>query len=274
MKIETSAYEGRLLGLMGYATAGKDTFADGLVERGWKKIGFADPIYDLAIRLNPIIFTPWPKRLEKYVDKVGWTVAKRHKKVREFLQLLGQSIRETVGEDTFVDAAMKRATRAMRNGDSVVITNVRYRNEASRVQAAGGKLLHIERPGIGPVNGHESESGEVFELADMKVRNECTPEELHQIAAATVESLWPKSDKEDLLGVFDRTVRRSILDGIDFALKVAAPASGATQDWVNRHTISIDPYSGDTINILMDGKSIGSIAYSDGVITVDTLIAR
>src|SRR5688572_21988709 len=43
----------QIIGLTGYAGAGKNNAADGLVSDGWTAISFADPIREALLALNP-----------------------------------------------------------------------------------------------------------------------------------------------------------------------------------------------------------------------------
>jgi hypothetical protein len=43
-------------------------------------------------------------------------------------------------------------------GDKVVITDVRFPNEADAIKALGGQIWRVKRLGVGAVNGHVSET--------------------------------------------------------------------------------------------------------------------
>src|SRR5581483_2011292 len=95
-----------LLGLMGYAQAGKDTVAKLLVEEfGFTRIAFADALREALYALNPLIpFEGDHVRLRWLIDASGWEEAKvRHPEVRELLQRLGtESGRNVLGADVWV----------------------------------------------------------------------------------------------------------------------------------------------------------------------------
>lgn len=124
----------RLVGLCGYAGSGKDTAAEGLTGTGWRRVAFADPLKELARML-------------------GWNGAK-DTYGRRFLQVLGEQVRLIIGEDSWVRAAEKFVDA---KPDDVVITDVRYPNEAEWIRRRGGFLVEIQRPGVGPANDHPSE---------------------------------------------------------------------------------------------------------------------
>jgi len=148
-----------IIGLSGWAGSGKDAIADILVDDfSFTKMGFADPLREMALAINPIIDSDEGLRFIRYsdlLDDVGYERAKRdHLEVRRFLQVLGtEAVREIIGKDTWVTIGMMRAKKFER----VVFTDMRFANEAGAIVAAGGTAVRIIRPGVQAVNGHTSE---------------------------------------------------------------------------------------------------------------------
>ena len=146
-----------LIGLSGYAQSGKDTVAGILArEYGYERIAFADPIKDLLYKVNPIIRQDdfGTQTLQNVVDEQGWEMAKRWDEVRRLLQDLGVGAREVFGSNFWIDIALAKAKQEHK----VVITDVRFKNEAQMITIAGGELWRVERPHTGPVNSHISET--------------------------------------------------------------------------------------------------------------------
>lgn len=142
-----------IIGLSGYAQSGKDTVANILVrEYGYERIAFADPIKDLLYKINPHV--GGGTFLKSTVDTIGWERAKKNPEVRIMLQSLGVGARELFGENFWIDLALAKAKQEHR----VVITDVRFKNEAQMITIAGGQLWRVHRPHTGPVNDHISES--------------------------------------------------------------------------------------------------------------------
>lgn len=107
-----------IVGLAGYAGAGKDTAAQCLVERGWRQDSFAAPLKQMAYDINPWI-PSWHtegQRLRDMVDDRGWEDAKKVPAVRQFLQNLG-SVAEgpTSKASPSFDRSNKPGGRAMIN---------------------------------------------------------------------------------------------------------------------------------------------------------------
>jgi hypothetical protein len=151
----------RMIGLVGYAQTGKDEAAKALAEFGWRRVSFADGVREALYALNPEVecrlfdfLTVW--KIRDMVDSVGWEEVKHIPKVREYLQRMGtEAGRDIHGQDCWVNRAMQRAADL----PQVVFTDVRFPNEAAAIVARGGIMVSVERPGVGPVNGHVSDTG-------------------------------------------------------------------------------------------------------------------
>jgi deoxynucleotide monophosphate kinase-like protein len=152
-----------LIGLLGYAQSGKDSAAQTLVEEGFTRFAFADVMRDMLYALNPIVIPVDPdwgsdssRRVRDLVEERGWDNAKTDvAEIRQLMQRLGtEAGRNILGENIWVDTTMAKA----RGYENVVITDVRFPNEANAITTAGGELWRIVRPGIGPVNNHPSET--------------------------------------------------------------------------------------------------------------------
>ena len=155
-----------ILGVCGFAQSGKDTAAGFLIERGWKRLAFADALRDSVYRLNPIVLSwpgisDWPGfshvRVQDIVDNLGWDVAKvEYPEIRQLLQRMGTEVgRGIYGESFWVD----RVLAQIEPGQNYVITDVRFPNEVEAVRSVGGVIYRIYREGVGAVNGHISDTG-------------------------------------------------------------------------------------------------------------------
>lgn len=164
-----------LIGLAGYAGAGKDTVGKILVDHyNFKRIAFADKVKELALRIDPTIcdnktFSDGVDvPLSWVVERDGWETAKRSPQVRELLQRIGAGVRDVLDLDAWIDAALRRYSPY---GIATVITDVRYPNELDVIRENGGVVWWIDRPGVGPVNDHESENSVSPESADLTLFN-------------------------------------------------------------------------------------------------------
>jgi hypothetical protein len=166
----------KVIGLCGYAGAGKDEAAKGLTGNGsgrWTRVSFADPVRESLRALDPIV--GGGNYLSSEIETWGWNEAKQCPEVRRLLQRLGtEAGRDIHGWDCWVSIARRKIDAA---GD-VVLTDVRFPNEAALVREYRGKIVRIERPGVGPKNDHSSERLD-FE-SDLRIVNDGTVEDLHR----------------------------------------------------------------------------------------------
>lgn len=165
----------QIIGFCGYARSGKDTAAKALIERGWKRVAFADALKaDVACAMQ--------RSLCKIADGgvLSETLIEDHKEAfRPLLVEYGRAMRR-VRASYWIDRAMTEI-RALSDGiygDNVVITDVRYQNEVNAIHAAGGKVIQIFRHGIAAANDEESNSfAHVY--PDAIIWNDGAIEELH-----------------------------------------------------------------------------------------------
>lgn len=148
-----------VVGFSGYAQTGKDTAASCLLEQGFVRGAFADKMKTALIALDPFIDSG--RRLSEVDGAIIETpsgpilseAAKRIPEVRRLLQRLGtEAGRKTIGEDVWARALLDTGVPV-----KLVISDVRFPNEADAIRALGGLVVRVERPGMGPVNDHESE---------------------------------------------------------------------------------------------------------------------
>lgn len=150
-----------IIGLSGYAQSGKDTVANILVEKyGYRRVAFADPIRKLLYNMDPLISVGYSNsvinyRLQDLVDAYGWDKAKvEYPEVRRLLQELGVGARKLFGDTFWINEALSDVAPQ----DKVVVSDVRFENEAQWIQEFKGQIWRIKRMGKGAVNDHVSES--------------------------------------------------------------------------------------------------------------------
>lgn len=117
--------------------------------------------------------------------KYNGTPELRPMTVREFLQKLGtDAIRHGLHENTWVNALMadyRVEDSVLRFDGNVridipksywVITDTRFLNEADAIKERGGYVIRIDRPGVGPVNKHKSETELDHYQFDYRISND------------------------------------------------------------------------------------------------------
>lgn len=161
-----------IIGINGYARSGKDSFAAALVERhGFERAAFADALKRFVVAIDPEVAAA--------VDALGWEEAKAACPfVRPRLQQVGEGARQVIGQNVWVRAAFDRFTP----GGRYAISDTRYPNEAAHIVAAGGLVVRVNRPGVGPANGHVSETALDGWPFDLVVDNDGTLDDLAERA--------------------------------------------------------------------------------------------
>ena len=157
----------RIIGLNGVARAGKDTVADILVDLyGYRKASFSDILnkalytLDRAVGKEAGVYVKREGEDTRYlryadlVDDLGYEGAKEHTGVRKLLQAMGTEVgRDLLGKNIWVDALFNNL-----DGGPVVITNVRFPNEAAAVWLRNGVVWEVTRSGYTPALGHISDT--------------------------------------------------------------------------------------------------------------------
>ena len=146
-----------IIGLTGYAQSGKDTVAKVLVENyGFTRVAFADKIREYLYEMNPMFdsIAGEPVFVRDRVDRDGWEKAKQSPQIRRLLQNSGVAARKIFGENFWVNQALGPIGIGYPN---VVITDVRFTNEADTLKANGAQIWRIKRQGVEAVNNHVSE---------------------------------------------------------------------------------------------------------------------
>lgn len=179
-----------IVGLIGHARSGKDTVANRLVtDHGYARVAFADLLREVLLDADPYVdacvdndYEVLPFTLSEVVDTLGWEEAKSvNPEVRRIMQNFGQAIRE-VEPNFWLRAGMRKALEFEGRGTPVVISDVRYRNEALAIRSHGGVLVRVTRPGFDGANGHVSEHELDDFVADHTINNNGTlPSLIHAV---------------------------------------------------------------------------------------------
>lgn len=160
-----------IIALSGYARAGKDEAAHVLVEEyGFVQVAFADKLREMLYALDPIVLGREMKwygeegyssgvwSVQSVIDKYGWSGYKESPfgwEIRRLLQRLGtEAGRQTLWDTIWIDAAFAN----LDENAKVVVSDARFFNEFDAVRERGGEIWRIERPGVGPVSDHPSET--------------------------------------------------------------------------------------------------------------------
>lgn len=176
-----------LIGLCGKAGSGKDTAAQFLVEKHeFMPLAFADPLKRglmAMFNLTPEYFSD-SKLKEEDIPELGVSP-------RILMQTLGTEwARNLLDENIWVDM-VRQKIKAL-DSYSVVVTDVRFKNEGDLIKELGGVILRVQREGLTDVGitGHSSEYDSV--TADFTIVNDGTVDDLKEkVLCAIDEALEP-----------------------------------------------------------------------------------
>ena len=143
-----------IVGLAGRKRVGKDSIADILIyEYGFVSDSFAAPFRDFVSQAICCDFAD-------VVDKeapIDWLGGKSR---RELMQLLGTAWgRKMIHADIWINALRQRIAKYPASHTCpLVITDIRFEDEAQAVRDMGGWVVHVRRPQLPYTDMHESES--------------------------------------------------------------------------------------------------------------------
>lgn len=135
-----------LIGLCGYAGAGKDTVADMLVKKGYTKLSFADSLKDAVSDIfgwDRDLLEGKTEKSRKFREKKDTYWSKKFgRKItpRLILQEFGTNLcRDHLLETIWIDSLERKI-----KGDTV-ISDVRFINEFNFIKERDGKIIRIVR---------------------------------------------------------------------------------------------------------------------------------
>lgn len=174
-----------ILGVMGQARSGKDTFADYMVERyGFVRIALADPIKRIAMEVYEMTEDQLWGDSKEQPDLRYPIPNKGFLTPRVACQIIGTEVARNLYPDTWVDyfkrcaGAVLAGThtytrteglkkvgmwRTKRKPHGVICSDARFKNEVKALHAIDGKVIRLVRAGkdgsVG-IKGHQSEEGQ------------------------------------------------------------------------------------------------------------------
>lgn len=190
----------RLIGITGRAGSGKDTLADYLVRKfGYRKYSLAGPIKKLLADRFGFPVGLWEDR--EFKDQPSMEFGRgpgpdglySSFSPRSWVQWLGTEVGRMIGgEDVWVDmmarewldreSAFLDNRDPMRSGNEfiryvphpprMVVSDVRFDNEARRIRALGGVVIRVTRPEAEGAVTHASERGVSDDLVNVQVAND------------------------------------------------------------------------------------------------------
>lgn len=183
----------KLIGLAGRARSGKDTVADHLCTRySMLRYAFARPIKEAIMAM----FCLTPAHFEGAAKEavIPWIGASP----RKLMQTLGTEWgRDIICPDLWIRCAHREWEYLQKTSaetfslvpTGLIITDVRFEDEAAWIRSQGGTVIHIARPDATSVESHKSESGVAMDESDGYILNDGTLAKLYSRAEALVRCL-------------------------------------------------------------------------------------
>lgn len=186
----------KIIGLTGFAGAGKSTVAQYLVEQhGFTRLSFAAPLKKMLRTLDPYLgfdtrYSAKPVRLSKLLafgmDENQIKASAFGGEYRRLLQVLGTDCIRAVDDSFWVRAALSQITEA---DDKVVFDDVRFPNEAKVIHNFNDwGLWNVQREGYAAVNGHASEQ-HAGKMGEAIILDNITLEHLYSQVDDALDSL-------------------------------------------------------------------------------------
>lgn len=194
-----------LIGLCGKARVGKDTVADYLVDAlMFQKYSFAGPLKRAVCEMFGITMDMFENEelKEKVIPFWGYSP-------RQMAQKLGtEGGRDLFDKNIWVRRAhihwqsLLKSSQVITNIDEslspsiqgLVVSDIRFENEAAWIRQEGGTVWHIERDDSISVSSHSSEDGVNPLKGDMRIINNGTIEYLHQNTEAALARMFLPKD--------------------------------------------------------------------------------
>lgn len=180
-----------LLGLTGAARCGKDTLAEMLaVESSFRRVSFAAPLRKFVADLAGLSLKDMELQKETPQDLLGGQTP------RYTMQTLGTEWgRDMISKSLWCGVAAEEVGALHSKGHPVVVTDLRFDDEAKMIRQLGGRVLRIERPpealAFASGRDHPSENGVSLRLVDAVIENLDTREALLDSARRAMIWWWP-----------------------------------------------------------------------------------
>jgi len=161
--VDADVLNWKLIGLVGRKGSGKDTAAKGLLkDPRWVRVALADPLREVVKTMFQLSDAHCDDHeLKEQPGPLGVSYRRGMQAVgTELVRDQLQKVLPEIGSEGFWIQHMRRTVeRHWQEGKRVVITDVRFEDEADAIIELGGLLVFVDRPGVDRSDGHSSETG-------------------------------------------------------------------------------------------------------------------
>lgn len=156
-----------IVGIAGKKQSGKSTVASKLCEHGFTEMSLANPVKSAAHVILNHLGLSWADICVAEADKEAVIEPLGHS-YRAMLQTLGTDWGRALNPDIWLNCAEHKLLKL--SGGNVVVSDVRFENEAAFIRAHGGLIVHLVRHSSA-VDAHASEAGIIVQHGDVVVSN-------------------------------------------------------------------------------------------------------
>lgn len=187
-------YSVPIIGLCGAISSGKDTLASKLSYAGFKRYKFADPLYAMANAVDPSFHPDMPHEAKADYLLGNLSFGTR----RNFLQQLGtEFLRNTINENFFLLYMRIAIIKHLENHPTmgVVISDVRFENEATLIREMGGHIIHLKPDWDCPTSAHASDQPVAYVKGDSILGlKHGQPDLGHRMLLGLIEDAFGRND--------------------------------------------------------------------------------
>jgi hypothetical protein len=138
-----------IVGITGRKGSGKNAACENVP--GWATMSFAGPLKRVCATVFGLTTEEMSNPQKKEAIMNRWP----YETPRAILQKVGTDMFRNLYPDVWVQNLKDRVMASA--GEDVVITDVRFENEARAIRELGGYIVRVERPGLPKVDSHSSE---------------------------------------------------------------------------------------------------------------------
>jgi hypothetical protein len=193
-----------IIGVTGKKHHGKTTIGNHLADKyDFRHCPFADPMKEAVAALWGIT----RKEVDDYKEEPGEiplvevhiTISDKYVYTytwREHLQRFGTNMgRRVLGEEIWIDQLFEGQNWS--DGDHIVISDVRFDNEAEALKRVGGWIIQVVRPDLVDDDEHESEDGIDPDNIDYVIINDDSLEHLQECVDEVLTDIRTRRDDAD-----------------------------------------------------------------------------
>lgn len=165
-----------IVGITGAAGSGKDTLAEMIKNDGWERLAYADALKHVCMDYLGLSYDDVYTQEGKAKFNEFWGMTNR-----EILQKVGtDAMRNGFHKNVWIKIAELKLKEMLSSGKKVIVTDVRFDNEAELIESLGGcvaKIVRNNENGLSNVEqAHASERGIDDKYVSFVIKNDLSKE--------------------------------------------------------------------------------------------------